>query len=59
MLIIATDGESSDGSLAAAMKPLEQLPVSVVVRLCTNDDKVYTSGMIPPLPSLTSDVTHL
>ena len=40
--MICTDGESSDGDLATAMKPLEQLPVSVIVRLCTNDDKVVS-----------------
>ncbi len=38
-VIIATDGESSDGDVASAMKPLEQLPCWVVVRLCTNDEK--------------------
>jgi hypothetical protein len=36
---IFTDGESSDGDLATAMKPLELLPVWVVVRLCTDDEK--------------------
>ena len=39
-VIIATDGESSDGDIAVAMSPLKALPVWVVVRLCTNDDKV-------------------
>ena len=38
-VIIATDGESSDGDIAAAMKPLESLPCWVVIRLCTSDDK--------------------
>lgn len=38
-VIIATDGESSDGDIASAMKPLEHLPCFVVVRLCTNDPK--------------------
>ena len=36
-VVIMTDGESSDGDLAAAMKPLERLPVWVVVRLCTGE----------------------
>ncbi len=40
VLIINTDGESSDGDLAQAMKPLQGLPVWVVVRLCTDDDKI-------------------
>jgi hypothetical protein len=39
-IIIATDGESSDGDVAAAMRPLCQLPVWVVVRLCTNEDNI-------------------
>ena len=37
---IATDGISTDGDLASALRPLEQLPVFVVVRLCTDDDQV-------------------
>lgn len=38
-VIIATDGESSDGDIAEAMRPLERLPCWVVVRLCTSDDR--------------------
>jgi hypothetical protein len=37
-LIIATDGEASDGDLAAAMAPLKSLPVWIVLRLCTQDE---------------------
>lgn len=40
VVMIATDGMSSDGDLVMAMKPLEQLPVWVVVKLCTDDDDV-------------------
>lgn len=40
VIMIATDGLSSDGDLVQAMKPLERLPVWVVVKLCTDDDKV-------------------
>jgi len=40
VLVIATDGESSDGDLAQAMRPLQQLPVSVVVKLCTDESNV-------------------
>lgn len=39
-VIIATDGESSDGSVSEALRPLKDLPCWVVVRLCTNEDKV-------------------
>lgn len=41
-VIIATDGESSDGEMAAAMAPLKELPCWVVVRLCTDEDKVVS-----------------
>lgn len=40
LLIIATDGEASDGNVAAAMRPLKNLPVWVIVRLCTSEDKI-------------------
>ena len=39
-VVIATDGESSDGDIAAAMAPLQQLPVHVVIRLCTDQDSI-------------------
>lgn len=39
-VIIATDGESSDGDIAAAMRPLANLPVWVVVRLCTDEESI-------------------
>jgi hypothetical protein len=39
-LIIATDGEASDGDVAQAMRPLKDLPVMVVVRLCTDDERI-------------------
>ena len=46
-VIIATDGESSDGDLADAMKPFERLPVNVIVKLCTNEDRIvqYWDGI--------------
>jgi hypothetical protein len=40
LVVIATDGESSDGNIAEAMRPLKDLPVWVVVRLCTDEDKI-------------------
>jgi hypothetical protein len=39
-IIICTDGESSDGDLAAVMAPLKNLPVNIVVRLCTDEDNI-------------------
>jgi hypothetical protein len=32
--------KASDGDVAAALRPLVGLPVRVVVRLCTDDDKI-------------------
>lgn len=40
MVIIATDGEASDGNVANAMLPLKNLPCSVVIRLCTDQDDI-------------------
>lgn len=40
VVVIATDGESSDGDVATALKPLERLPATVVIRLCTDEEKV-------------------
>ena len=39
-VIIATDGESSDGDIASAMRPLKDLPCWVVVRLCTDHENI-------------------
>ena len=39
-VIIATDGESTDGSVSEAMKPLQKLPVWVVIRLATDTPDV-------------------
>ena len=43
-VIIATDGESTDGDVSDAMQLLQRLPVWVVVRLCTDDDQVRHEG---------------
>jgi len=40
VVIIASDGASTDGDMVEAMRPLQSLPVWVVVRLCTDDDEV-------------------
>jgi len=37
-VIIATDGEATDGDLAEAMRPFQDLPVWLVVRVCTDDE---------------------
>lgn len=39
-VIIATDGESTDGNVAEAMKPLQKLPVWVVIRLATDAPEI-------------------
>mmetsp|Transcript_3720 Transcript_3720/g.6156 ORF Transcript_3720/g.6156 Transcript_3720/m.6156 type:complete len:293 (+) Transcript_3720:431-1309(+) len=39
-VMIATDGESSDGNVADALRPLTNLPVLVIVRLCTSEQAV-------------------
>ena len=39
-VVIATDGESSDGNITEALRPLQNLPVWVVLRLCTNQQTV-------------------
>ena len=38
--MIATDGLSSDGDVLNALKPLEQLPVWLIVKLCTDDESI-------------------
>eukprot|EP00966_Prymnesium_polylepis_P020754 477567-Prymnesium_polylepis.1 len=38
VVIIASDGVSTDGDIAEAMRPLQNLPVWVVVRLCTDEE---------------------
>jgi len=39
-VIIITDGEASDGDLLETMKPLNDLPVLMVVKLCTDEQRV-------------------
>lgn len=39
-VVIFTDGESSDGDIAKAMAPLQDLPVWVVIRLCTDEERI-------------------
>lgn len=40
MIIVASDGEPSDGDVEAALRPLKELPATIVVRLCTEEEKV-------------------
>ena len=40
VLVIATDGVSTDGDLAEMLRTFEHLPVWVVVRLCTDEDEI-------------------
>jgi hypothetical protein len=40
LVMIATDGESSDGNVADALRQLEHLPCQVVIRLCTNEERI-------------------
>ncbi len=37
---IATDGESSDGVIVDALRPLQSLPVGVIIRLCTDERRI-------------------
>lgn len=40
VVTIASDGAATDGNIEQAMRPLRDLPVWCVVRLCTDDDQV-------------------
>ena len=40
LVIVASDGEATDGSVSEAMRPFRDLPVWTVVRLCTDEDSV-------------------
>ena len=49
-VVIATDGEATDGDVSDAMRPLQNLPVWVVIRLCTNEQVVvgkYHTTILP------------
>lgn len=47
VVVIATDGRSSDGDIVEQLKPMEQLPVQIVIRLCTDDESIvnYWNGI--------------
>lgn len=42
-VIVATDGESSDGDIAPVLEELKSLPcMCVIIRLCTDDDRIQS-----------------
>ncbi|GMI35247.1 hypothetical protein TrCOL_g6735 [Triparma columacea] len=47
LVVVASDGASTDGDVASALRPFHDLPVWLVVRLCTDDDNVvdYWNGI--------------
>lgn len=47
LVVVASDGASTDGDVARALRPFHDLPVWLVVRLCTDDDDVvdYWNGI--------------
>ncbi|KAJ8611390.1 hypothetical protein CTAYLR_006507 [Chrysophaeum taylorii] len=40
VLVIASDGEPTDGDVRKALRALHPLPVNIVIRLCTQEDDV-------------------
>jgi hypothetical protein len=42
MIVIATDGQASDGDIRNALRPLKHLPVWLLLRFCTDDEKVIS-----------------
>ncbi len=40
VIVIATDGEASDGDVRDALRPLKDLPVWIVLRFCTDEDRI-------------------
>ena len=46
-LVIASDGQASDGDVMEALRPLHDVPLWIVIRLCTDDDDVveYWNGV--------------
>ena len=40
LLLIITDGESTDGNVVEILKPLEGLPLKLIIRMCTDEREV-------------------
>lgn len=40
IVVICTDGEASDGDMTSAIAPLKDLPVHLVIRMCTDDERI-------------------
>jgi len=40
MVVICTDGEASDGSIDEFLRPLQSMPVQILLKLCTDNEKV-------------------
>ena len=40
LLIIMTDGKSSDGCAVEAMRPLEGMPIKMIIRVCSSDRNI-------------------
>lgn len=51
LIIISTDGEASDGDINEALRPLQQLPVLIILKLHTGEEKVikYWNNIINDL----------
>jgi len=40
LVVVASDGQATDGSISEAIRPFRDLPVCTVIRLCTDEDSV-------------------
>ncbi|KAH8091237.1 hypothetical protein JL720_6126 [Aureococcus anophagefferens] len=60
-VVIASDGAATDGDVHAALAPLRDLPVWVIVRLCTDEEKVAEAADLAKLilgPQATAALPH-
>jgi hypothetical protein len=40
LVVIASDGAATDGSVSEALRPFQRLPVWIVIKLCTDDNDI-------------------